>query len=251
MMGVIDGDPTIAGFQASPDNNPTNNHNALRWGTMYTFRFRANTPPQDVGATLGLYRTMEDRPNDYTLSIQGPSAPAGAVPANNNAADAIAVNAGDSVNVQLACATSDGSSSCGSGNDVWYSFTAPAAGSLTLTPGGTGTAVSVHTGTPGTTGNEVVCGSSAVSTNLNSGATVLIRLSGTGSASLNVGFEGSGPDCSPCPADFNGDSGVDDLDIAAFFAAFEEGGSCADVNGDEGIDDLDIAAFFASFEQGC
>lgn len=60
-----------------------------------------------------------------------------------------------------------------------------------------------------------------------------------------AGLEG-GP-C--CIADFNGDGGVDDLDIAAFFAAFEAGE--ADVNGDEGVDDLDIAAFFTRFEQGC
>ncbi len=55
----------------------------------------------------------------------------------------------------------------------------------------------------------------------------------------------------PCIADFNNDDGVDDLDIAAFFAAFEAGDSQADVNGDDGIDDLDIGAFFAAFEAGC
>ncbi len=52
-----------------------------------------------------------------------------------------------------------------------------------------------------------------------------------------------------CPADWNGDEGVDDLDIAAFFSDFEQGN--ADVNLDDGVDDLDIAAFFASFEAGC
>lgn len=54
-----------------------------------------------------------------------------------------------------------------------------------------------------------------------------------------------------CTADFNGDDGVDDLDIAAFFVAFEEGDPAADVNADDGIDDLDISAFFAAFEAGC
>ncbi len=57
--------------------------------------------------------------------------------------------------------------------------------------------------------------------------------------------------CPPCAADFNGDDGVDDLDIAAFFAAFESGEPCADVNGDDGIDDLDISFFFSAFEAGC
>ncbi len=54
-----------------------------------------------------------------------------------------------------------------------------------------------------------------------------------------------------CIADFNGDDGVDDLDIAAFFAAFETGEPNADVNNDDGIDDLDIIEFFVRFEQGC
>ncbi len=62
----------------------------------------------------------------------------------------------------------------------------------------------------------------------------------------------SAPPCDPpCAADFNGDDGVDDLDIVAFFTAFEQGEPAADVNGDDGIDDLDIVAFFAAFEAGC
>ncbi len=56
----------------------------------------------------------------------------------------------------------------------------------------------------------------------------------------------------PCwVADFDGGGGVDDLDIAAFFAAFESGQFGADVNGDDAIDDLDITVFFAAFESGC
>ncbi len=70
-------------------------------------------------------------------------------------------------------------------------------------------------------------------------------------ASLILAPDGS-PECSvPCIADFNGDDGIDDLDITAFFAAFEQGEPGADVNGDDGIDDLDITAFFAAFEAGC
>ncbi len=54
-----------------------------------------------------------------------------------------------------------------------------------------------------------------------------------------------------CIADFNGDDGIDDLDIGAFFTAFESGDTSADINGDDAIDDLDITAFFAAFEAGC
>ncbi len=52
-----------------------------------------------------------------------------------------------------------------------------------------------------------------------------------------------------CVADWNGDDGIDDLDISAFFVSFELGE--ADVNGDDGVDDLDITAFFLAFENGC
>ncbi len=54
-----------------------------------------------------------------------------------------------------------------------------------------------------------------------------------------------------CPADFNGDEGIDDLDIAEFFQAFEEGDMRADIDRSDSIDDLDISAFFAKFEAGC
>lgn len=39
---------------ASEIDNP--NANAIRWGTLYNFRFDADAPPQAVEATLGLYR---------------------------------------------------------------------------------------------------------------------------------------------------------------------------------------------------
>ncbi len=61
----------------------------------------------------------------------------------------------------------------------------------------------------------------------------------------------TGDGCPACAADYNQDDGVDDLDIASFFADFENGEPCADVNGDDGIDDLDISFFFTQFEQGC
>ncbi|MEI7658286.1 MAG: GC-type dockerin domain-anchored protein [Phycisphaerae bacterium] len=56
--------------------------------------------------------------------------------------------------------------------------------------------------------------------------------------------------CSLCPADFNGDGGVDGSDVAAFFDQWEAGGPCGDVNGDGGIDGQDIEAFFTLWEAG-
>jgi hypothetical protein len=54
----------------------------------------------------------------------------------------------------------------------------------------------------------------------------------------------------PCPADFNQDGGVDGLDVAAFFAAWQVGDTNADVNQDGGVDGMDVQAFFVVWEAG-
>lgn len=56
--------------------------------------------------------------------------------------------------------------------------------------------------------------------------------------------------CSPCPADFNQDGGIDGADVADFFAQWESGAPCGDINLDGGIDGADVAAFFAFWENG-
>ncbi|MDZ4756435.1 MAG: hypothetical protein SGJ11_18330, partial [Phycisphaerae bacterium] len=47
------------------------NANALRWGTMFNFRFDANTPPAQVAATIGLFKAGPAA--DPTVSTLGPS----------------------------------------------------------------------------------------------------------------------------------------------------------------------------------
>ena len=44
--------------------------NALRWGTMYNYRFDADSPPENVTAALGLYRGSP--PAELTVTIKGP-----------------------------------------------------------------------------------------------------------------------------------------------------------------------------------
>ena len=46
------------------------NANAIRWGTLYTFRFDANQPPQTANATVGYFKTG----SPMTVEIQAPSA---------------------------------------------------------------------------------------------------------------------------------------------------------------------------------
>ena len=48
------------------------NTNALRWGTMYNFWFTANSGPQDVSATLGLFRTGTPESVTFGVPVPGP-----------------------------------------------------------------------------------------------------------------------------------------------------------------------------------
>ena len=45
------------------------NANAIRWGTLYNFRFDSNRPPQAANATIGFFKTG----SPITVGIQGPS----------------------------------------------------------------------------------------------------------------------------------------------------------------------------------
>jgi hypothetical protein len=61
---------TSAGLTWSSETFAQNqNANALRWGTLYNFRFDANRPPQPANATIGFFKTG----GPITIAIQGPS----------------------------------------------------------------------------------------------------------------------------------------------------------------------------------
>lgn len=45
------------------------NANAIRWGTMYNFRFDSNRPPQNVNAAIGFFKTG----SPINVQVQGPS----------------------------------------------------------------------------------------------------------------------------------------------------------------------------------
>jgi uncharacterized repeat protein (TIGR01451 family) len=52
------------------------NANAIRWGTLYNFRFDSNRPPQAVNATIGFFKTGAP----ITVGIQGPAPEGGPTP---------------------------------------------------------------------------------------------------------------------------------------------------------------------------
>ncbi|MGE3163307.1 MAG: M12 family metallo-peptidase [Planctomycetota bacterium] len=115
-------------------------------------------------------------------------------------------------------ATQDGSTTCGSNAnlDVWYSYTPSFTGSATIdTEGSTGltdTVLSIHSGCPGTTGNELACDDlsgtgflSTVTLPVTAGETYLIRVTGFGNGAGTFQLNVAGPSCAApvnddCPA---------------------------------------------------
>ncbi len=72
---TTDWNATVADGMITWDTTPfaTNqNANALRWATLYNFRFDADTAPEAVMATLGLFRP--GTPTDVTFAAVGPAA---------------------------------------------------------------------------------------------------------------------------------------------------------------------------------
>ena len=121
----------------------------------------------------------------------------------------------------------DGGSSCDpvGGSDRWYEYMATANGTLLLEtlPSGMDTVLSVHSGCPGTSGNELVCNddtggaiTSSLSHPMLLGETVLVRIADVGNSSSTANYNLS--------AEFVlGDRCVDATDVSsggAFFAQF-------------------------------
>jgi hypothetical protein len=93
---------------------PLGNSNALRWGTMYNFRFDANSPPTTGSITLGLFKAVVSQP-DFMLS-NGTVVPLGLEPcpadvdgnSNVDIADLLAVIAAWGTNNAAADVNNDG-----------------------------------------------------------------------------------------------------------------------------------------------
>jgi len=126
-------------------------------------------------------------------------------PGNDSCFSATAIGLGTVFGTTGGAGT-DGSASCGSGTpDVWYSFVAPCSGILAVNSCGSNydTIVSLHSGCPGSFGNELGCDDdcdgvpcfaydSCFTANVVAGNTYWIRVSGfsgqTGDFALNLSF---------------------------------------------------------------
>ncbi|HYE63407.1 MAG TPA: hypothetical protein VD997_15550 [Phycisphaerales bacterium] len=185
------------------------NANALRWDTIYNFRFdcdQAPSAPAAGAATLALFK-----PGIPTVATANVTVPAGGTPppptppANDACANATAVGSG-STSFFTTHATTDGpAESCGTlGNDVWFRYTAPCSGTATFATCGSGfdSAVGVYNACPGAPGaiacNDDSCGQqSSVTLSVTSGGEYLIRV-GSNTGAMGAGtLTISGPSCAP------------------------------------------------------
>jgi len=138
-------------------------------------------------------------------------------PVNDACADAISVCPGVPQSGSTDSAMNDGASSCGVSDDspdAWYSYTPATSGSATFSLCGSGTTydsvLSVHTGCPGSSSNDIACDDdwcgtglpSQVTLNVDAGATYMIRVTGWNGSKGDFELNVSGPDCSPgCTSD--------------------------------------------------
>jgi hypothetical protein len=129
-------------------------------------------------------------------------------PANNACSSAVVACPGTNYTGNTSSATLDGSASCGSSSstpDVWYKYTPGSSGSATFSLCGTGTTydsvLSVHSGCPGTSSNQIGCNddscgtASQLAATVTGGTTYLIRVSGYNGATGAYSLAITGPVC--------------------------------------------------------
>lgn len=171
------------------DSDP--NANALRFATMYTFRFNANAPPGATTATIGLFRS--GLPNSVSVAVMGP-VPGGGGPVNDRCTDASVVELGSTLFTNADADTDGPAFPCapagGASRDVWFRFTPTFTGKARISTCGSADfdniiAVYSGCGCGGSRGAVIACsddgcGSDAkVTLNVQAGECYLIRVAGS------------------------------------------------------------------------
>ncbi len=166
-------------------------------------------------------------------------------PAHDNCADAEPICPTVTYYGTTVGATSDGSASCGSSGstpDVWYLYQPYGNGyaSFSLAGSAYDTVLSIHSGCPGTTANQLACnddygGAQSTITNflVHNGQKYWIRVSGKSGATGEFQLLLSGPTCTAVD-DCNGNGIPDECDIAS--------GLSQDCNHNGIPDECDVAA---------
>ena len=146
------------------------NTSALRWDTIYNFRFDCNVPPTTGSATIDLFRP--GAPTDANFLTTGGHVPANTgvtpyLPPNDNCANAISVESGTTY-FNSSNATTDGPdepTNCTNlgytqiGNDVWFKWTANTNGTVTADTCGSSfnTKIAIYAGCPTGPNTSIAC----------------------------------------------------------------------------------------------
>ncbi|MBX3359159.1 MAG: hypothetical protein KF745_12120 [Phycisphaeraceae bacterium] len=174
------------------------NANALRWDTIYNFRFDCNVAPGSGGATIGLFKSGSPASGAGLAIIPGggPLPP----PSNDNCANNLTVSNG-TTSFDTTAATTDGpaetlcnvSSSDQIGQDIWFKYVATGTGSTTFSLCGSSydTRIAIYAGASCPAGvntaiacndDSNTCGTNSLQSNLvvatTAGQTYLIRVGG-------------------------------------------------------------------------
>lgn len=194
------------------------NANALRWDTIYNFRFDCNIPPAGGVVTLTLFKP--GTPSSVQGSTVVPSADGVAHPLNDTCAFARPVTNGSFAFNTTGAATDgpDEPTACNfSGstqitNDIWYLYTAGCDGTVTVNTCGSSwdTKIAAYGGTCPSGASALTCNDDTTSCSSGtlqsqitfagvSGQSYLLRIGGyngaTGAGTLTI----TGPSCGPQP----------------------------------------------------
>jgi len=196
------------------------NANALRFDTLYNFRFDCNLPPSNGAATIGLFRSGPT-PSISAASVV-PSLDGNQHPFNDDCSAAIAIGSGATA-FSSNGATTDGPDAPGPctvsgysqvGSDIWYTYSnGNCAGSMTISTCGSSydTKLAVYASCPTGSGQAIACSDNAAGC-ANSGSSVTFPATPNTTYTIRVGghngLTGTGsllltpPDCTP-PGLFN------------------------------------------------
>ena len=205
------------------------NANALRWSTMYSFRFDANVAPTTGNITLGMFR---DGSNVAVTSVQVPSVPPPPVPGSFNL-----LTPTDGTTVANLTPTLTWSAA--SNTDSYSVVVATDPGLSNVVDSGSvpGTSFVVNSGTL------------AFNNTYYWGVTAVNGFGSTGSNPSRQSFLTPVP---PCAGDLNNDGSTNTADLALFLGAFGSTvtpGTGGDLNGDGSVNTADLALFLGAF--GC
>jgi hypothetical protein len=262
----------------------------VRWdGTSFSDPGLNQTSPtialDQWGSPSGVFVAWQETEGGHHRIFAEKVEASSAAPINDDCSAATVLYPGTTHVDSLVWAVNDGSAGCGGSAsiaDVWYKVTPQGSGVLNLNTCGSNdiggldngidTVLSVHSGCPGTTGNQIVCNDDWVSNGMPSGAcngidlgsstrdsavslpvqknqTYYVRVSHYSSTKLGqfrlnsellvqTSLEG----------DFNYDGDVDGVDLNDFSEAYP-GSLEADLTGDGLVDEMDVELFAGQYGQ--